>query len=245
MAASFNGSSDVYDMGVGPNLLLGNTIALVCWVNFSVLNVTQTFVAGGFTGSTTAYQFQSAAGTPPTLFWGSFDGAPHGPTWNSTWSTGQWHHVYGHYTGPGTTTWSLYIDGVFAQSSFDATGIQAGRHFTAGAVDNVGTAVQFLNGCLADVALFNGPLTLPEISGLGTGTLRPNGVASQPLLGYWPMDVGGATTPDNSVNGNIGATGVLAGSTTNPGTCGTSPPYNVGLLNIPRSKRIIPYWIQR
>lgn len=226
MAVSFNGTTSVIDMGNGGVLNLANNapISFMTWVNFSSLAGTQAFLAKGFDGTNTAYQFQQS--TTPSLFAGSFNSSTgtHGTTWNpSTWSTSQWHHAYAEYTGnPGTQTWSIYIDGVFIVSTVDATGPIniGGRSFTLGAVDNsgFGSYIQFFAGCMADTVVFNGPLTPTEISQLGTGLIRPPSVASQTMLGYWALDTALTTQPDLSGNNNNGT----ATATT---TCANSPPY--------------------
>lgn len=226
MAVAFNGTTDYIDMGPATAVDFANNapMSFMTWVNFSSLANTQTFVSYGFDGSNTGYQFQQGGGL---LFAGSFiNPNTHGTTWNpTTWGTSQWHHCYGEYTGnPGTQTWSIYIDGVFIVSTVDAVGPVniGGRTFAVGAIDiGSGTFVQFFAGCLADVAVLNGPLTPTEISNLGQGLIRPSAGLSQALLGYWTLDTAAATQPDLSGNGNTGS--AVGGAITN--TCGTSPPY--------------------
>ena len=70
--------------------------------------------------------------------------------------------------------------------------INNAARFAVSAVDNVGAFVQFFAGCVADPAVFNGPLTGTEITNLGNGSLRPNTGMSQTLLGYWPLDTIGS-----------------------------------------------------
>jgi hypothetical protein len=223
MAASFNGTSDAYDAGNVLGTSLNQPIAVVCWVNFASLAGTQTFFDKGFNGSNTPWQLQSVAGSPATLFWGSFDGATHGITWNSTWSISAWHHVYGDYTG---TAWNLYIDGILVAGPTTATGpVTGGRDLGIGFVDANGTPSQFFSGCLADAAIFNGPLNSSEITALANGSGRPRAGMSQTLLGYWAMDVGGTTQADTSGGGN-NANQV----TSTPGTCGTSPTFGTSVF---------------
>jgi hypothetical protein len=86
---------------------------------------------------------------------------------------------------------------------------------------------QFAAGCVADVALFNGPLTTLEVTNLGNGSLRPSGVTSKTLLGYWPMDTLANPELDSTSNHNNGA---FIGS---PTLCGNSPTYTGTVVPVP------------
>jgi len=233
MAVNFNGSGDIIVNGASTgstNISNNAPLAMSCWVNFSSLTGTQTFLNKGFDGTNTAYQFQSVSGTPNTLFWGSFvNPTTHGPTWSpSTLATGTWYNIYGEYTGnPGSTIWNLYVANSLVATSTDATGpVVASQVFAAGGIITSGspTGTQFFAGCMADAALYAAPLSGTERANLANGTLRPNTSMSQSLLLYWKMDVAGNQT-DLSGNGN---TGTATGTT----TCGTSPPFNVPVITL-------------
>jgi hypothetical protein len=225
-ARSFDGATQYVNAGNNTPLNIANNapMALCCWINFATLAGTQTFIGKGFDGSTTAYMFQQGGGI---LSFGSFSSSTlNGTLWNpSTWGTGQWHHCYGDYTGSGGTpasTWRIYIDGGFVISTFNTIGpINNGRSFVMGGVDTSSSGViQLLTGCMADAALFNGPLTTLEIGGLGSGSIRPTSSMSQTLLGYWPLSGTPSPEPDNSPGSPN--PGTVVG--TNPSVCGTGPP---------------------
>jgi Concanavalin A-like lectin/glucanases superfamily len=233
MAANFNGTSDVYGTaGNAAALDISNNqpMSLVCWVNLATLSPAAQggIVSKGFDGSNTAYSFAVSIG-PPSISWGSFTGntTSHGTVVTLAalgWSVNTWHHIYGDYTGSGTTTWNFYADGAFVGSSVDATGpVHTTKRFSTGATDINGAFGQWTAACIADVAVFNGPLTTTEIGHLGNGTLRPNTGMSQTLLGYWPLTAGGHSQADTSGNGNT----ITAGAT-DPTTCASSPAYQGG-----------------
>ena len=165
--------------------------------------------------NSTAYYF-ALTGTPFTINWGTFDGTSHHGFSATVASLGlaasTWYHFYGDYTGAGgspASTWRFALNGTMIGSGVsDAVGPSSNpAHFTIGAaeISPGGTYVQNFQGCMADAALFSGPLTLTEITKLGNGTLRPPGVTSKTLWGSWAMDLAPATQPDGSSFGNNGA----------------------------------------
>jgi Concanavalin A-like lectin/glucanases superfamily len=234
MAVSFNGTSDAYAMGNVENIASKAPMSLMCWVNFPAFpQGPQTFLSKGFNGTLTAYQFQQVTGL--NIVWSSFNGSSPGTTWNISWGNANaWHHIYGDYDG---AHWHFYSDGVLVATTTDAiVGPQlTSNQFVIGAIDVNGTIGQFSALCMADAAVFNGPLTSTEITNLANGTLRPSAGMSQTLLGYWPLNVGGATTPDMSGNGNNGTA-----VTSSPTTCATGPVFVTPFL--PGHASIIPFW---
>jgi hypothetical protein len=241
MAVNFNGTTDYYAMAgnaAAVDIATNASMSLVCWVNLPTLTpLAQGQITGkGYDGTNGAYAFSVTVG-PPTFNWGSFNNTSgsHGltPTLATLgWAANSWHHVYGDYNS-GTTTWNLYVDGVFNASSVDAVGpFHTTTRFTIGANDVIGTIGQYEGACIADVAVFSGPLTTTEIGNLGNGTLRPNTSMSKTLLAYFPLNGGAHTQSDLSGNGNT----VTAGST-DPTTCSSSPPFLL-VMGVPR-RRII------
>ena len=62
MAVSFNGTTDLIDMGTGAgSLQLANNapMSMCCWVNFASFTGTQTFLGYGFNSGDTGYYFQT------------------------------------------------------------------------------------------------------------------------------------------------------------------------------------------
>jgi hypothetical protein len=238
MAVSFNGTTDVIDMGPNTPLTIGNNqpMSLMCWINFASLSGIQVFIARGFdnTAGTACYEFFLASATTITIQSVDTGGSVgHGVTGTMAWSIGQWHHVYADYTGPlGTpaNTWRIYFDGVSANTHVDTTGpINNTVPFTVGALRETigGPYIDFTSACIADVALLNGPLTPTEISSLAGGSVRPNGGMSQTLLGYWSLDTVGVSQTDLSGNSN---TGIYTQTTPSP--CGSGPPFGQ-VINVP------------
>ena len=228
MAVHFDAAStsDFITMGNPSALAIAANapMAMCCWVTFNSIAGTQTLLGKGYDGTSTSYVFQIVPG-PPTLNWTSFNSGTgtHGvqiPLSSMGVTTGPWYHFYGEYTGSGTH-WNFYVNGILQASVPDAVGPQSNStNFEVGAVDLTGTPGQWFSGCIADAAVFNGPLTGAEILALGTGVSRPSISMSQTLLGYWTLNTNITTQPDLSGNHNDGTS---AGSTI--ALCGDSPPY--------------------
>lgn len=208
------------------------TAAWVKWTSF--LGVTTTILSRGYNGATTAWSMQGDA----TLAANSYDGTTvNGVAINPNPATlGVWCYCY---FDVASLLWRAYFNGGFVTSAVQAKGvIQNGRSFTIGVVDNNGSSfVQPIDAAIADVAIWDGPLTDPEIANLAAKLIRPTSVGlltaedgtttltaedgvtplrpemggmSRNLLGYWPLETAGALEPDTSGNGtNLTVTGTL------------------------------------
>lgn len=238
MAVVFGGTPDRIECGSSFNLNFTDSapMSMSCWVSVSTLTPAgaQALCGRGFDGTKTAYSL-ATDNTGPGIDWYSFNSPTvHGFAPSSAggggvilysalgWAINQFHHVYGQYDG---TQWNIAFDGGFTLTPVTDAGefnVPAPVKFVIGAIDSNGTPGQFFTGCLADVALYNGPLTATEVTDLGNGTLRPNTSMSKQLLGYWPLDVAAATYTDMSGLGNTGT--AFGGAATN--TCSNSPPYH-------------------
>lgn len=101
-------------------------------------------------------------------------------------TAGVWSHMLGTWDGTGTTT--IYKNGISkgTASPTDMVANRAGVRVSIGyAFDGGG---ERWNGRIADVAVWQEVLTLPEIRQLAYGIKRPNEIRPQALVGYYPFD---------------------------------------------------------
>jgi hypothetical protein len=102
---------------------------------------------------------------------------------------GQWHHVVVTRSG---TTYTLYVDNV----SIGTSGGTAPT-YTRVFIGVRSNALNFFNGSIDDVRVFNTALTTTQIAALYGGSIAPS--CDQTCLGYWKMDEpSGVTTQDAS-----------------------------------------------
>lgn len=212
MARSFNGTSDAIDCNVTGGVLdLANNAAFsfVAWFNTTtVAGPYQTIAGKIYSGTDTPYAFSINTGAVNhRLGVGSYNGTVHGVVAITSFVANTWHHYYADYDG---ATWHLYLDGVSIGSSTDATGpVHASTDFQIGQANGG----QLMSGSLADLAMFNGPLTAGEIAALASG-MRPPQIRTHTLLGYWPLD--GLSSPEPDLSGNKN-NGTLTGTAFAPG----------------------------
>lgn len=101
---------------------------------------------------------------------------------------GAWHQVVGVYD---STTMSVYVDGVFQNSTGRGT-IAPGADFVVGGLDVGGTDQGFYGGLISDVAVWDSALTAGDIASLYQATLTSPvpepatmAVIAMPLAGLW------------------------------------------------------------
>jgi hypothetical protein len=125
-------------------------------------------------------------------------------------NTGQYYHVCGVRSG---TTSNLYLNGVADTTAGTNTLTYTSNNTTVlvGAdIDTGGptTPQHFMDGRIADVAVWNIALTQTEVRGLAAGA-RPWQIRNASLLGWWPLD--GLASPEPELSFKI-ANGTLTNS---------------------------------
>jgi len=119
-----------------------------------------------------------------------------------------WHHVT--LTWVSNVTFSSYIDGNLDFSTVvNATPLTSTTTLTLGN----DTSTEWLNGYLADCAIWNAALNASEIAALQTG-FRPSSIRPKSLQGYWPLDGIQTTEPDLS---GLANNGTVTGAVYTPG----------------------------
>jgi hypothetical protein len=224
MARTFNGTTQYFNCGAAAplNLSPGAPFGMSCWANVPAMATTPAFalMGRGFDSSAghTSYFFQLDS----TNIWvGSYDGALHEVGAGYTLLVGNWHHIYGDWTG---STWNMYLDGTFFSNgqTTGPTSVASSIQFYIGAADN-GSPGNFAACSLADCALWSGPLSSTDIGKLGNNSgsltaVRANNstITSATLRGYWPLNQASGNEPDQSGNHNDGVAVAAPGFTSDP-----------------------------
>ena len=145
-------------------------------------------------------------------------------------SDGTWHHVACVYPGGGEVgTVQHYVDGVLETAGGNGASTQAVNTSTAAAPVTIGrrtqgTNIQYFDGGIDEVRIYDRALSAPEIAGL-TGAAP----TSDGLLLYMPFEEGSGSLIDDLGSGDND--GVLNGDMSVPPTWSTdAPPHLAGSL---------------
>jgi Concanavalin A-like lectin/glucanases superfamily len=209
MARSFNGTTDLIDIGQPAILDITGTFSISAWAYPTGLNTLQDIFEKGYDGSSEQYllRFNSTSvdfGTYPNLIitTTTYDGT-------HVFANGSWYHFCGTWDG---TNYRLYVNGgLRAGPSVGANPVHAvNTHVSIGAADigGGGAFTRFFPGSIADVALWTTGLSANEASGLSQGA-RPNTVRPGNLVGWWPLD--GLVSPEVDLSGHAN-NGTLTGT---------------------------------
>lgn len=108
-------------------------------------------------------------------------------------SMGTWYQVTGVYNA-GTSTASLYVNGVLQSSKSFSSAWAASGHTAIGRAKWNGNKVDFTNGAVGDVRMYNKALGAQDILALGTGAAA-----------YYPFEEGSGTSTANLIQNTPGA----------------------------------------
>jgi hypothetical protein len=209
MARSFNGTSDKVDCGAPPiNSRIDFTFSI--WALGNTWNgATKLFMANGQIG---AGSFQWI-GWNGSKFTTTMDGSGVFSTATAGASTGVWYHLAA-TLDQASQDELLYVNGV-AQGTPQTTLFVLNGNLGSNDNFKLGCGVNsnvFLDGSLADAAVWNAKLTAGEIASLANGA-RPHKIRPASLIRFW--DVGlNSPEPDlsgNVKNGTVTGTSIVAG----------------------------------
>lgn len=213
MARSLNGSSDKIVIGSPSATNISGQITMYARGYFAALPTGSNIavlLSQGYAPSNIGY-FIDWDATSGSWRAGSYIATPAGPHWCSYVSTpslNTWYSLV--FTWDGTNR-IMDINGTQVDSAFDPTGGafgNTGAGLYLGAEDITGSPARFLNGRLAEVAIWDVGASVGERKALAAGVppplAKPGG-----LKAYWPL-LGDSPEPDYSGNRN---SGTLTGTT--------------------------------
>jgi Concanavalin A-like lectin/glucanases superfamily len=214
LARSFNGTSDLITLpyGVTDALANGSAMSMACWFKGSAA---QSDIRLQSDGTTYAILNWTGGGAGAGSCIMSNDGGTgSGLSWSSAVVDGNWHQVamiWGQ-----NATFAIYLDGVLVTSRAAAnTALPNFPHTFQPALGSYDAGLgEFMNGSLADIAVWNAVLTPTQLSNLAAGQ-RANTIGANANLvgGYWPI-LGQSPEPDksgNAFNGVLTGTTIVAG----------------------------------
>jgi Concanavalin A-like lectin/glucanases superfamily len=197
MARSFNGSSDFISLGTTSSISAAS-MSISTWIYLNAYPSVGQQAAGIITN--TNVNFQSFINSSGMV---AFGGQGFVLTGNTVLNTGQWYQVVMLISAANTAD---YINGVFDKSS--SGGLAGGTNSQPCDIgQDPQTAGRFLNGYLADVAVWHSLLGTGQITALSQG-FRPNTIGSAPIA-WWPLD--GLQSPEPDLSGNA-FNGTLTGT---------------------------------
>ena len=183
MAISFSGSGQSYYSSSTPVTAVPLTIA--CWMN-KPSAATGGFVAGIMRNAGSSWHgFYIVAANNGKIYASVANANVFAEAQSTTsYSANTWHHVCAVFSS--NTSRTVYLDGAGSATNttsltptlIDIVTLAAARK--SGLVDN------YLNGSLAEVAIWNAALTEPEVKSLSAG-MSPKLVRPQSLVLYVPL----------------------------------------------------------
>jgi Concanavalin A-like lectin/glucanases superfamily len=206
MASSFNGTSDKIVTANAAPLQISGKITLACWFqchslppNSGTDTRLQYILSKPYDGSKEGYflRLGNLSGTQQIEV-GCFNGtSTFEAAYNFTVTVDTWYALAGLYDG---SFWDLYLNGVRHAHTSSATGAVTpcsnGFCIGVGSAGSGSPAVRWLNGRVAEAAVWNTNIPPSAIGAMAAGaappTAHPDGLA-----GYWPL-LGDSPAPDYS-----------------------------------------------
>jgi hypothetical protein len=212
-SVKFNGSSGYAKLGTTGLPAMNGAMTISAWVYLNSNSVNQAFVSLDGTG--TYVQFGILGGKYAAWPWGATTTIT-GPVA----TTGAWHHLA--YTYNGASVDTIYVDGTAYTGSF----VHQTGAVTSAWLGTYDSTVNFLNGALDDVRIYNVALTASQIAQLAAGRYAGTGGIATVTLGA-NTTVPGLLALDS---GNLNANGMtMAAGATGPTTAVVSSgTYTVG-----------------
>ena len=177
-AYDFDGTGDYIDCGDVCNFT--SQISISSWVKSDSLASNNTIVQKRYINYIESYNLRLAADGELNVYTYSATGGDHGVI-NQTAgdiSVGSWYHVVGSFDG---TKWQTYVDGIKVSESVDSQGPYVNNsQLSIGASMQGSVFLQYFDGLIDDVRIFDRAITQAEITHLATsrGVLGPPGGAT-------------------------------------------------------------------
>ncbi len=211
MARSFNGTTDIINCGNGSSLNPA-AITVLAWINqigtahaYNAIASRTSSGAGG-DGDYVLYLSVNAI----VVYMTAGAQAPFVDPGSVTITPGVWASVgFSYSSSAGLIT---YVNGAQADTGGGTVPFGGGNTQSFRIADDGFAARQF-PGSIAEVAVWNTPLSLTEISAFNLG-IRAWRIRPKSLIGYWPLDGIESPEPDlsgNKNNGTLTGTALVSG----------------------------------
>lgn len=191
---ALTGGSTSYAQSTAPAINTASSYTVSAWVKLASVSGNQTFAS--IDGSTISPFYLQLTGGDFAFTLRSSDSTSSTATVVSSGvaaTTGTWYQVTGVYNAS-TSTASVYVDGVLKASSAFSSGWAATGDSTIGRAKWNGANVDFTDGDIGDVRMYNKVLTSEDILALGTGAAA-----------YFPFDEGTGTAAYNLIQNSAPA----------------------------------------
>ena len=211
----FDGVDDYVDVPTSSTLTITSTITLEAWVKPGVVNPYGNIISKeSATAGKSQYDLRHGQVTTDskfTFFYMGTNDVYQGYSTNAQFSdTAKWYHVVAVWTFGDSTSAKIYVDGVLEAGSWwigtgnvaaysDNGGLDIGRFITA---------IQYYNGLIDEVRIYNRTLSAEEILSqyntqkhlfVKDGTLD---LDDSSLVGYWKLDSVNSTNYTLDISGN-------------------------------------------
>lgn len=188
MARSFTASSSQY-LSNANAIVTAYPFTLACWFNPNTVDDSDTLISIGDTGSNNDVWILVADGTTagdPVSFTSRAAGTTRTASTSTGFSASVWQHAVA--VGVSSTSRTVYLNGGSSGSNTtDST--PANLDTTAIGVRATLTLANYMNGLIAEAAIWNTNLTVDEVVVLSRG-VSPLLIRPGLLIAYWPL-IGG------------------------------------------------------
>jgi hypothetical protein len=188
MAYEFNGTNQSMQTATIP--LSSTPLTMACWFNSDSASAVQTPImirvpGGGASGGYMVIFLRGdLSGDPIQVGIQTGGNAPVVQSSTSGYSTNTWNHACAIFTN--NTSRTIYLNGGNSATNTNNIFITPGEIRIGASVDNNNNLLQYMDGCLAEVGIWNAALTAAEIASLAKG-MTCDKVRPQSLVFYAPL----------------------------------------------------------
>jgi hypothetical protein len=211
MARTFAAASSQYLIAASA-AVSAEPFSMACW--FKPVNATTsqyTLMSFGTNGGTLRHMLVAGDTVNPVAVTFSVDGGgPASSVTTGQYTAGAWHHAGGVWASSASRI--AYLNGVAATEDTTSKTVTMDRTLIGARINT--TAGVFMDGDVAEAAIWGAALTAAEMASLADG-IAPTAVRPDSLVGYWPLI--GRASPEYDVVGG------LAMTLTNTPTTGAHP----------------------
>jgi len=194
MARDLNGSAHKFENTTSTDI---KTVPMTfaCWVHLDTTGSNHTYIAVSDTNTNTNY-FQLASGSTGILQCNPRSNAANPVAEKSGLAANQWEHVAGVFLTNSSRT--AYLNGVGGNSNTTPSTPSGVDLTNVGHIRRSSSSVNFVNGAIAEAAIWKAALSAEEVAALASG-MPPLRMRTKDLVRYWPIH--GRTSPEPDFSG--------------------------------------------